>query len=128
MTDFSKMTDKENFDHDAQIFLNKLKEWGVVLKSKKLIVLDSGLGDHLVFLKVLPEIKEKYKDIVIACCYNEVFSNDKDIQLISIAEANMLGDQTEKNLYKKMWDWDWKDSIENAYRELYGVTGVKNAS
>ena len=124
----SNIHTKENFDHDAQIFLDKLKEWGVVLKSKKLIVLDNGLGDHLVFKKILPDMLAKYKDLVIANCYNNVFEGDK-VELISIHEAKLIGNIEQYNIYKFLWDnTDKHWSLEEAYRELYGVTGVKNAS
>lgn len=111
---------KENFDHDAQLFLDKLKEWGVVLKTKQIIVLDNGQGDHLVFKKLLPEIKAKYKDLVLAVCYKEVFEDEKDIEITSIAEAGMcLGNLDAFNVYKYMAVRNWKGSLEAAYRGLY---------
>jgi len=113
---------KENFDHDAQLFLDKLKEWGIVLKKKHLIVLDSGLGDHLVFKKLLPKIKEKYDNLVLAICYNEVFKDEKDIEFISIHEARLaVGNIDPWNVYKYMWDRSWDRSIEEAYAEMVGV-------
>ena len=107
---------KENFDHDAQIFLSKLYENKVLLKTKKLIVLDSGLGDHLAFRHVLPELKEKYPNLVLSVCYPEVFKDD-GVELTSIAEANC--DIAEHNIYKWMWDRDWKNTIVEAYRQRY---------
>lgn len=107
------------FEHDEKIFAKKLQDWGVIPNQIKLIVLEGGLGDHLAFLNVLPEIKAKYKNIVIANCFNEVFADEKDITLISIAEASMLCDYREHNIYKKMWDWGWKTSMVDAYRRLY---------
>jgi hypothetical protein len=38
----------------------------------------------------------------------------------SIAEAHQLfGDLDTWNIYIKMYQWKWKDSLENAYRKLY---------
>ena len=117
----SEIHNQANFNHDAQIFLNKLKEWGVVLKTKKLIVLDNGLGDHYVFKKLLPEVKAKYRDVVIAVCYPEVFEDEKEIELISIADANISGDKVHYNVYKWMAYYNWKGSLENAYRQMYNI-------
>ena len=107
------------WEHDEKIFAKKLQEWGVNTNPTKLIVIDAGLGDHLVFAKLLPDLKKKYKNLVIACCYNEVFEDEKDIKLISIAEAKALENLDEHNIYKFMWDRNWKKSIEEAYRERY---------
>ncbi len=119
----SKIYIPENFQHDTQIFLNKLTEWGIKLKFNKIIVLDCGLGDHLVFKKILPEIKEKYKNkrLVLAVCYPSVFEDDKDIILTSIAEVGITTNIEEYNIYKKMELWKWQDSLENAFRRLYNV-------
>jgi hypothetical protein len=38
----------------------------------------------------------------------------------SIAEAQALfGDLDQWNIYKKMAEWNWQDSLENAFRKLY---------
>ena len=102
------------FEHDSQIFLNRLKDYGV--KLTKLVVLNNGLGDHIVFKKVLQKLKLKHKRIVIACCYPDVFK-DEDVTLISIAQANCNLD--DYNLYKFMWDRDWKNTLEVAYEAMY---------
>jgi hypothetical protein len=47
-------------------------------------------------------------------CYPEVVPGR------SIAEAqHLFGDVDAWNVYKKMDQWKWKDSLENAYRKLY---------
>ena len=113
-----KDSDRWMWEHDEKIFARKLSEWGVKPRNIKLCVLDSGLGDHLCFKAILPELKAKYNDLVLAVCYTEVFKGD-DVTLISIAEANMLGNHSEQNIYKKMWDWNWTGSLEDAYRRMY---------
>ena len=85
-----------------------------------MVVLNNGLGDHYAFKHILPELIEKYgKDnITIAVCYREVFK-EYDIKLISIAEAQQLGDLDKYNVYKYMWDKQYSKSIVEAYREMY---------
>ena len=107
------------WQHDEDIFRRKLKEWDVEPRDIKLIVLDSGLGDHLVFKKILPEIKLKHKDIVLAVCYPQVFEHDTDLTLISIAEAQQLTDTDKYNVYKWMDIRHWTESIEEAYRRMF---------
>lgn len=96
---------KEMYYKDEQIFRNI-----VGYKDKTIVVLNSGLGDHIVFSKLLADIPNP----VVFGCYPEI------IPCRSIAEANALfGDLDQWNIYKKMCEWNWKDSLENAYRKLY---------
>lgn len=107
------------FEHDEKIFAKKLQEWGVIPNYSKLVVLDCGLGDSCVFAKILPDMKKKHKKIIIANCYQELFEDDESTTTISIAEAQMMCDITNFNIYKNMIDWNWADSLENAFRKLY---------
>lgn len=101
---------KEMFDHDDQIFRNYM---GV--KDRTIVVLDCGMGDHVVFNKVLPEIK----DPLIFSCYPEIVPGR------SIAEAKQLfGSIEEYSIYRKMDQWGWRGSLENAFRKLYVERGV----
>ena len=77
-----------------------------------------GIGDHLVFSKILPDIKEKYGEVTLACCYPELFEGE---DCISIAKAKiMVGNNMDNyNVYKFCWDHAWKDSLENAFRGMY---------
>jgi GT2 family glycosyltransferase len=104
---------------DDAIFARKLNEWGVSVSKTKLIVLDSGLGDHLIFKKVLPKIKKKHKNLIMAICYPEVFKEETDIKFISIADAKMAGSIDRYSVYKFMWDLNWKESMEKAYEAMY---------
>jgi hypothetical protein len=98
-------TKQEMFAHDEAIFRNI-----VGLSDSTIVVLNSGIGDHIVFNHILPEIPNP----VIFTCYPEIVAGR------SIAEANHLfGDIDQWNIYKKMCQWDWKDSLENAYRKMY---------
>jgi len=98
-------TKQELYEHDEQIFRNILR-----YRDKTIVVLNCGLGDHLVFSHVLPSIP----NAEVFTCYPEVVPGK------SIAEAqHLFGDIDFWNVYKKMDQWKWKDSLENAYRKLY---------
>ena len=98
-------TKQELYEHDEQIFRNILR-----YRDKTIVVLNCGLGDHLVFSHVLPSIP----NAEVFTCYPEVVPGK------SIAEAiHLFGDIDPWNVYKKMDQWKWKDSLENAYRKLY---------
>jgi hypothetical protein len=96
---------QEMFEHDENIYRNILG-----LAQKTIVVLDSGLGDHIVFSKILSDIP----NAIVFGCYPEV------IPCKSIAEAHSLfGNLDQWNIYKKMADWGWTGSLEDAYRKLY---------
>jgi hypothetical protein len=98
-------TRQEMYAHDEKIFRNI-----VGLSDKTIVVLNSGIGDHIVFSHILPNIPNP----VVFTCYPEIVPGQ------SIAEAQALfGDLDQWNIYKKMCDWKWTDSLENAYRKLY---------
>ncbi len=98
---------KELYDHDEYIFRNILG-----LENKTIVVLDCGMGDHIVFKHVLPHIKNP----VVFSCYPNIIPGR------SIAEAQRLyGDISSYNIYRKMDDWKWKDSLEKAFRKMYGI-------
>lgn len=110
------------WDNDTKITARILNEWGINFKNYKLIVLDCGLGDHCSFKMILPEIKEKFGDrkIQIACCYPDLFKNEKDVEIISIAEAYTIDSDKDKyNIYKWMWDRNWTGKLTDAYRGMY---------
>ena len=53
---------KEYWEHDEKIFEGYMERWERSEKQPVHIVLDCGMGDHIAFKMVLPEIKEKYQD------------------------------------------------------------------
>lgn len=98
---------KQLYEQDEYIFRSILG-----LQSKTVVVLDCGMGDHIVFKRVLPHIQNP----VVFSCYPDIVPGR------SIAEAQMLyGDLSSYSIYRKMDEWNWKDSIEKAFRKLYGV-------
>ena len=112
--------DENCWKHDEEIFKQKMEIWGKNLDKEKIIVLDSGMGDHIAFSSILPELLEKYPNLYLAVCYPEVFK-DFDVRLISIKEADMiLGKETEKqNIYQWMMEHNWDKHIIEAYREMH---------
>jgi len=98
-------TNEGMYAHDEQIFRNTLQ-----LADYTVVVLNCGAGDHIVFSHVLPDIHNP----MVFTCYPEIVPGR------SIAEAQALFEDLDRwNIYKKMAQWDWKDSLENAYRKLY---------
>ena len=95
----------EMYYHDEQIFKNFLEN-----RNNTIVVLNCGLGDHIVFSHILPDIKNP----IVFGCYPEL------IPCRSIAEAkHLFGDIDQWNIYKKMDQWKWKGSLEDAFRKLY---------
>jgi glycosyltransferase involved in cell wall biosynthesis len=120
-------SDGRLWEHDEQIFRRKMEEWKVETIGVKLIHLNNGLGDHLMFLNLLPQIVDKYKDkkLVIACCYPDVFK-DCGIQLVSIADGEKIAtamniDLGTLDVYKFCTDRQWKGHLIEAFAEIYGV-------
>jgi hypothetical protein len=97
----------EMFQHDEAIFDAVVKN-----KNRNIVVLDNGLGDHIVFKHVLPDIK----DPIVFSCWPEIIPGR------SIQEAkDLFGDISCYNIYVKMNEWNWKGSLEDAFRKLYRV-------
>lgn len=95
----------ELFAHDDNIFNNKIK-----LKDHTIVVLDCGMGDHIMFKKILPEIKNP----LLFTCYPEIIPGK------SIAEAHqLLGDISQYNIYAKMDQWNWQGTVTDAFRKMY---------
>ncbi len=98
---------KEMFVTDDKIFRNFLK-----YKNQTIVVLDCGMGDHIIFSHVLPHIKRPE----VFSCYPDIIPGR------SIGEAiELFGDIDQFNIYKKMDQWNWKDSLEKAFRKMYNV-------
>jgi glycosyltransferase involved in cell wall biosynthesis len=109
-------SDASLWENDEKIFRLKMKEWGVNSASSKLVVLDSGIGDHIVFKKYLPELKKRYDEVVIACCYPFVFEGEKTM---SIADAKQLTPIDHYNVYRFMIEKNWKEDMLSAYKAMY---------
>ena len=102
------------FEHDEAIFSAFLAEGKTESKPVvPVVVLDCGMGDHVVFSHVLKDMNPA----LIFTCYPDIVPGR------SIAEArDLLGDKYDSyNIYRKMDEWNWKGSLEDAFRKLYGV-------
>lgn len=98
-------TNQSLYDSDENIFNNTIN-----YSDKTVVVLTGGMGDHIVFTHVLPEIKNPE----VFTCFPEI------VQGKSIAEAHQLfGNIDQWNVYIKMHQWKWKGSLEDAYRKMY---------
>ena len=97
----------ELFDHDEKIFQNTIN-----MRDKTIVVLNNGMGDHIMFKPVLKDIKNP----VVFSCYPEIIPGR------SIQEAkDLFGDIEQWNIYAKMDQWHWTESVEKAFRKLYSV-------
>lgn len=95
------------YAHDDQIFKNFIK-----YKHNQIVILDNGRGDHVMFKKVLAKIPNP----IVFSCYPDIIPGH------SIQEAkDLFGDISGWNIYKKMHEWNWKQSVILAYEKLYGV-------
>lgn len=95
----------EMFEHDERIFQNLIN-----FKEQTIVILDCGMGDHIVFNHVLPEIKNP----IIFSCYPEIVPGR------SIAEAQALfGDISNYNVYAHMDRWNWRGSLLDAFKKFY---------
>ena len=98
-------TNQKLYEQDEYIFRNLLN-----YKDKTIVVLDCGMGDHIVFSHVMPEITNPE----IFTCYPDIVPGRP------IAEAYALfGNLEQYNIYRKMAELNWKGSLENAFRKMY---------
>jgi hypothetical protein len=98
-------TNQKLYEQDELVFRNT-----IAYKDKKIVVLNCGMGDHIVFKNVMPNIT----NAEVFTCYPDIVPGR------SIAEARALfGDIDQWNIYRKMAQWKWTDSLENAYRKMY---------
>lgn len=98
-------TNQALYEQDEFIFRNFLK-----FKNSTIVVLDGGMGDHIVFSHVLPDIHNP----LVFTCYPEIVEGKP------LSEAyRLFGNIDQWNIYKKMHEWKWTKSLELAYRKLY---------
>lgn len=98
---------REMFEHDERIFQNIMN-----LRDQTIVILDCGMGDHIVFKHVLPLIKNP----VVFTCYPDIIPGR------SIAEAQSLfGDIQSYNVYAFMDKIGWTGSLLDAFKKFYNV-------
>jgi len=101
------------WEHDEQIFRGEMEKWGY-----KMIALSHGLGDHLMFVNIIPELLKKCKTLVLFCVYGEVFHNLPNVICRPLGEAASFGIK-ETGIYEWMTKYNWKRSMLKAYEKLY---------
>lgn len=115
--------DTSMWEHDDALFIERLYILNSTDKDEKIILLDNGIGDHVEFLRILPEILEKNKKVRIACCFPEIFEeydNDGRVDLVSVASVSKwIGNPDSYNLYAFMAQRNWEKPIIDAFREMY---------
>ena len=98
-------SNQQLYHHDELIFRNTL-----AYKDKKIVVLNVGMGDHIVFKNVMPDIT----NAEVFTCFPDIVAGRP------ISEAmSLFGDIDQWSIYKKMAEWNWTDSLEKAFRKLY---------
>ena len=109
------------FESDEKIFYSYLNKWNIAISKVKVIPLNSGIGDHYAFRNALPAIKKKYNDhrLIIGACYPDVFAEDTGIEIVSLAESEVLANSDENNIYAWMDKHNWKRSLAEAYKAKY---------
>jgi len=108
------------WEHDEKIFKAYLSLWNVSEEDSKMVILDCGIGDHWAFKNILPELKEKHKHITIAACFPDVFWDEPELNIISIADAKAIyGDITPFQVYKLLWDTKEKIHLIEGFRRMY---------
>jgi hypothetical protein len=105
--------DASLWEHDEEIFRKELRKWGY-----KFIALSHGLGDHLCFANIIPELLKKCKTLVLFCVYGEAFEDYENVITRPLGEAAAFG-VVETGVYEFMTKYNWRKNMLVAYRKLY---------
>ena len=116
-------TKQQDYLHDELIFAGKIQEWGIKPNRYKWMVSGKGMGDDLILLQVLRELKPKYPEYkwIIATCYLQVFEDEADVIIASIDDAHhKFGDEINQfDSYDLANRLNWKGSMLDIYRKIY---------
>ena len=107
-------SDKTLWEHDELLFRKEMQEkWGY-----KMIALSHGLGDHLMFVNIIPELLKRCEKLVLFCVWGEVFEGIDNVVTRPLGEAASFGIK-ETGVYEWMTKYNWKKSMLKAYEQLY---------
>lgn len=116
---------EDMFAHDEEIFKGCMGVWGMdVPKDNKVYMCSTGgIGDHFVLKSVLHHMMANNPSYtyVVGATYPDVFFDMKsDITVASVDYINRtIGDTSRFDLYKFMYENNWKESVEKACFTLY---------
>jgi len=105
--------DVKLWEHDEQLFRKELEKWGY-----KMIALSHGLGDHLMFANIVPELLKRCEKLVLFCVWGEAFEDFPNVIIRPLGEAASFGVK-ETGVYEWMTKYNWRRSMLKAYEELY---------
>jgi len=105
--------DPKLWEQDEEIFRTELRKWGY-----KFIALSHGLGDHLMFVNIVPELLKRCKTLVMFCVYGDVFMGLPNVICLPLGDAAAFGCK-ETSVYEWMVKYNWKRSMLEAYEKLY---------
>jgi glycosyltransferase involved in cell wall biosynthesis len=114
-------TDPGFWNHDENVFGQRLLDWGVVKpRPEKIIVLDAGRGDHVIIKKLVPKIKKRWPDCMVASCFPDILNGD--LPQISIQEARRnLGNLENHSIYGWCEKNNWTGNLEDAFSKMYDL-------
>jgi hypothetical protein len=108
----------DDYVRDERVFEDELGKDGISV-NWKLVVLDNGFGDHWAFKHILQKLKLKHKNIMVACCYPDIFS-DENVDICSIQHIkDTFGDIDRFNIYKFMEQSYHKGGLISAFEKMY---------
>jgi hypothetical protein len=109
------------WNHDENVFAQKLLDWGVVKpRPEKIIVLDAGRGDHVIIKKLVPKIKKRWPGCLIASCFPDILNGD--LPQISVEEARRnLGNLENHSIYGWCQANNWTGNLVEAFEAMYDL-------
>jgi hypothetical protein len=83
----------------------------------KFIHLEGGIGDCLMFRNIIPELLEKYKNVVIGSHYNQIFVG-MGVDLVLYEQIKEVANE---NVYNWCIEHKWTGHLIDAFRKMYGL-------
>lgn len=123
-------TRMQNYTEDEQKFIDMLKKDNIDYNNTRVVYLNGGLGDAIIFKKIMPEFLDKFKHkqkIIVTPHYDifKEFIND-DLKIINVSEGSVLINHLESgNIYSFMVKNNWNKEMIDAYRAMYELGDTK---
>ena len=114
--------DPELYMKDEIVFSKWIKDNNIAIRDYKIFILAFGLGDNYVFIgSVLPELKKKYKDIIIISCFPQAYEGE-DVLVYSSSEMGFFANGKDFDFYKhfsKNNTGKFRDLMREFYLGIY---------